>query len=136
VEIYPGFAADEVLYEDGAVAGVATKDAGVGKDGVRKDTFARGMELRARQTLFAEGCRGSCSEEVIAKFGLREGKDVQTYGIGMKEVGIVLNLLPPSIVFCTCCFRCTAAVCLVVLFLLGGIESGELVGLGNSGGQA
>jgi flavin-dependent dehydrogenase len=100
VEIYPGFAADEVLYEDGAVAGVATKDAGVGKDGVRKDTFARGMELRARQTLFAEGCRGSCSEDVIAKFGLREGKDMQTYGIGMKEVGIE-NLLPPSIVFCT-----------------------------------
>jgi len=87
VEIYPGFAADEVLYtEDGAVMGIATKDVGIGKDGEKKDTYARGMELRGRQTLFAEGCRGSCSEEVIAKFALREGKDMQTYGIGMKEV--------------------------------------------------
>jgi len=87
VEIYPGFAADEVLYtEDGAVMGIATKDVGIGKDGEAKNTFARGMELRGRQTLFAEGARGSCSEEVIDKFLLREGKDMQTYGIGLKEV--------------------------------------------------
>ena len=87
VEIYPGFAADEVLYSDeGAVIGIATKDVGIGKDGQAKDTFARGMELRGRQTLFAEGCRGSCSEDVIEKFSLREGKDMQTYGIGIKEV--------------------------------------------------
>jgi electron-transferring-flavoprotein dehydrogenase len=87
VEIYPGFAADEVLYSDeGAVLGIATKDVGIGKDGQPKDTFARGMELRGRQTLFGEGCRGSCSEEIIDKFSLREGKDMQTYGIGIKEV--------------------------------------------------
>lgn len=87
VEIYAGFAADEVLYnEDGSVRGVATKDAGIAKDGSMKDTFARGIELHARQTLFAEGCRGSCSESIIKKFDLRKGKDVQTYGIGVKEV--------------------------------------------------
>jgi len=87
VEIYPGFAASEVLYhENGAVIGIATKDVGIGKDGSPKDSFARGMELRSRQTLFAEGCRGSCSEEVMGKFKLRWGKDMQTYGIGMKEV--------------------------------------------------
>ena len=87
VEIYPGFAASEVLYnEHGEVCGIATKDAGIAKDGSKKDTFTSGIELISRQTLFAEGCRGSCSEEVITKFNLREGKDVQTYGLGVKEV--------------------------------------------------
>ena len=88
VEIYPGFAADEVLYsEDGkTVRGVATKDAGISKTGEKKDTFTRGIELLGKQTLFAEGCRGSCSEDLMAKFNLREGKDVQTYGLGVKEV--------------------------------------------------
>jgi electron-transferring-flavoprotein dehydrogenase len=87
VEVYPGFSADEVLYdENGAVRGVATKDVGIAKDGSHKDTYARGMELVARQTLFGEGCRGSCSEAIMKKFDLRAGKDVQTYGIGIKEV--------------------------------------------------
>ena len=90
VEIYPGFAASEVLYDaSGAVVlGVATKDAGVAKDRQLKDTFARGVELLARQTLFAEGARGSCSEEVIDKFSLRQPgvHDVQSYGLGIKEV--------------------------------------------------
>ena len=92
VEIYPGFAADEVLYTtDGstaAVKGVATKDVGIGKDGECKDTFERGVELLGRQTLFAEGARGSCSEAIISKFDLRqEAKaDVQHYGLGIKEV--------------------------------------------------
>jgi len=87
VEIYPGFAASEVLYsESGAVAGVATKDVGVGKDGKARDNFARGIELRAKQTLFAEGTRGSLSEAVMSKFDLRKGKDPQTYGLGIKEV--------------------------------------------------
>lgn len=87
VEIYPGFAADEVLYrEDGSVRGVATKDVGIAKSGEHKETFTRGIELVARQTLFAEGCRGSCSEEVIGTFDLRKGKDVQSYGLGIKEV--------------------------------------------------
>jgi electron-transferring-flavoprotein dehydrogenase len=89
VEVYPGFAASEVLYNaaGSAVLGVATKDAGIGKDGQLKDSFARGMELLARQTLFAEGARGSCSEEVIQKFSLRvPGEhDVQSYGLGIKE---------------------------------------------------
>lgn len=87
VEIYPGFAADEVLYDDNDnVRGVATKDAGIAKDGEVKGTFTRGVELVAKQTLFAEGCRGSCSKSVIEKYDLAEGKDVQTYGLGIKEV--------------------------------------------------
>ncbi len=87
VEIYPGFAADEILYgEQGQVIGVATKEAGIAKNGEKKDTFTDGIELLAKHTLFAEGCRGSLSEELMAKFGLREGKDEQTYGLGVKEV--------------------------------------------------
>ncbi|CAB1111899.1 unnamed protein product [Ectocarpus sp. CCAP 1310/34] len=87
VEVYPGFAAAEVLYNDeGGVVGVATGDVGIAKDGSRKGTFERGIEIRARQTLFAEGARGSCSEEVMSKFDLRQGKDEQTYGLGLKEV--------------------------------------------------
>ena len=90
VEIYPGFAADEVLYADDnkAVKGVATKDVGIAKDGECKDTFERGVELRGRQTLFAEGARGSCSEGIISKFNLRQeaGADVQHFGLGIKEV--------------------------------------------------
>lgn len=66
VEIYSGFAAAEVLYTpEGAVRGVATRDVGIAKDGHKKDTFERGVELHARQTLFAEGARGSCSEVII-----------------------------------------------------------------------
>ncbi len=88
VEIYPGFAASEVLYsgEKDAVLGVATRDMGIDKDGKPKETFERGVELRARQTLFAEGARGSCSESIISHFNLREGKSEQTYGLGVKEV--------------------------------------------------
>lgn len=88
VEIYPGFSAGEVLYdaETGGVQGVATSDMGIGKDGAHKDTYMRGMELRAKQTLFAEGARGSCSEEVIGKFDLRADCDAQYYGLGIKEV--------------------------------------------------
>jgi electron-transferring-flavoprotein dehydrogenase len=89
VEIFPGFAASEVLYDDnGAVVGIATRDQGVGKDGQPKDSFTRGYELRGRQTLFGEGVRGSCSLEVEKKFGLREAADAtpQTYGLGIKEV--------------------------------------------------
>jgi len=88
VEIYPGFAASEVLYNDdkSAVTGIATRDVGIGKDGTPKDTFERGMELLARQTIFAEGARGSCSESIISHFNLREGKAPQSYGLGIKEV--------------------------------------------------
>jgi electron-transferring-flavoprotein dehydrogenase len=86
VEIYPGFAAAEVLYEDGAVAGVATGDMGIGKDGKPKDGFTRGMELRAKYTLFAEGARGSLSKTLIAKFGLDRDCEPQKFGIGLKEL--------------------------------------------------
>jgi electron-transferring-flavoprotein dehydrogenase len=88
VEVYAGFAASEVLFNDDKteVNGVATKDMGIDKDGKPKDTFERGVELRARQTLFAEGARGSCSESLISHFNLRDGKSEQTYGLGVKEV--------------------------------------------------
>jgi electron-transferring-flavoprotein dehydrogenase len=87
VEIYPGFAAAEVLYnDDGGVVGVATGDMGVGRDGQPTDQFAPGMELRARYTLFAEGCRGSLTKLLFERFQLREGVDPQTYGIGIKEL--------------------------------------------------
>ena len=86
-EIYPGFAAAEVLYnDDGAVAGVATGDLGIGKDGEKKDSYEPGMELRAKYTFFAEGCRGSLTKGLEQKFALREGADPQTYGIGLKEL--------------------------------------------------
>src|SRR5574343_369125 len=87
VEIYPGFAAAEVLYhEDGSVKGVATGDLGIGKDGQPGHNFQPGMELHARQTIFAEGCRGSLTKELFGKFDLRDGVDPQTYGIGIKEL--------------------------------------------------
>ncbi len=87
VEIYPGFAAAEVLFDDnGAVAGVATGDMGIGKSGEPKDSFTRGMELRAKYTLFAEGARGNLGKQLIAKFGLGDGREPQKYGIGLKEL--------------------------------------------------
>jgi electron-transferring-flavoprotein dehydrogenase len=86
VEIYPGFAASELLEEDGHIVGIATGDMGIGKDGRPTSNFQRGMELRARYTLFAEGCRGSLSRQLMRRFNLREGKDPQTYGIGIKEL--------------------------------------------------
>lgn len=88
VEIYPGFAANEVLYNDDktAVRGIATKDMGIDKHGKPKGTFQRGVELLARQTLFAEGARGSCSEALISHFNLRKNKALQLYGLGIKEV--------------------------------------------------
>jgi electron-transferring-flavoprotein dehydrogenase len=87
VEIYPGFAASEVLFgADGAVAGVATGDMGIGKDGKPKSSFTRGMELRAKYTLFAEGARGSLSKQLIAHYRLGEGREPQKFGIGLKEL--------------------------------------------------
>lgn len=87
VEVYPGFAASEVLYKpDGSVRGVATNDLGLGRDGKPKETFQRGMEFHARVTLLAEGCHGSLSKQVIKKFDLRRDSQPQTYGIGLKEV--------------------------------------------------
>jgi len=87
VEIYAGFAAAEVLYnEDGSVKGVATGDMGIGKDGQPTDSHQVGVELHAKQTLFAEGCRGSLTKTLFERFKLREGVDPQTYGIGIKEL--------------------------------------------------
>ena len=115
VEIYPGFAADtvtlsilslrrlpvnifilirlhtaclyQVIYDvHNNVRGIVTKDSGIGKDGTQKDTFTPGVELRARQTIFAEGARGSCTESIIKKYGLRRGTDEPSYGLGLKEV--------------------------------------------------
>ena len=85
VEIYPGFAAAEVLYnEDGSVKGVATGDMGVGKDGKHKDSYTPGMELHAKYTLIAEGVRGSLAKQLMAKFDLRDGVDPQKFGIGVE----------------------------------------------------
>ena len=84
VEIYPGFAAAEVLYDDnGAVVGVATGDMGIGKEGEAKDSFTRGMELRAKYTLFAEGARGSLTKQLLGRFGLDAAREPQKYGIGL-----------------------------------------------------
>ncbi len=86
VEIYPGFAATEVLFENDAVAGIATGDMGVAKDGHHKPSFTRGMELRAKYTLFAEGARGSLSKVLIERFGLSRDRQPQKFGIGLKEL--------------------------------------------------
>uniref|UniRef100_A0A0A9X3G6 Electron transfer flavoprotein-ubiquinone oxidoreductase n=1 Tax=Lygus hesperus TaxID=30085 RepID=A0A0A9X3G6_LYGHE len=87
VELYPGYAAAEVLYhEDGSVKGIATNDVGIAKDGSPKDVFERGMELHAKVTIFAEGCHGHLTKGLFNKFNLRENCEAQTYGIGLKEV--------------------------------------------------
>lgn len=87
VELYPGFAASEVLFhEDGRVKGVATGDMGVGHDGEQKASYQPGIELHAKYTLFAEGCRGHLGKQLIKHFKLDEGKDPQHYGIGIKEL--------------------------------------------------
>jgi electron-transferring-flavoprotein dehydrogenase len=87
VEIYPGFAAAEVLFDaNGAVAGVATGDMGVAKDGHHKDSFTRGMELRAKYTLFAEGARGSLSKMLLQRFDLGQDREPQKFGLGLKEL--------------------------------------------------
>jgi electron-transferring-flavoprotein dehydrogenase len=86
VEIYPGFAAAEVLFENNAVAGVATGDMGIGKDGQNKSGFTRGMELRGKYTLLAEGARGSLSKTLIERFALAQDREPQKYGIGLKEL--------------------------------------------------
>ncbi|GAB7339388.1 hypothetical protein MBLNU457_6026t1 [Dothideomycetes sp. NU457] len=87
VEIYPGFAASEVLYNsDGSVKGVATNDLGISRSGKPKDSFERGMEFHARVTLLGEGCHGSLTKQVIKKFDLARDSQPQTYGLGIKEV--------------------------------------------------
>ena len=87
VEVYPGFAASEILYNsDQSVKGVATNDLGISKSGAPKSTFERGMEFHARVTLFAEGCHGSLTKQIVKKFNLRQDSQPQTYALGLKEV--------------------------------------------------
>jgi len=87
VEIYPGFAAAELLLnEDGSVKGVATGDMGIAKDGEKLDSYEPGIELHAKWTFFAEGCRGSLGKQLMERFGLGDGVQMQTYGIGLKEL--------------------------------------------------
>ncbi|WP_091959943.1 electron transfer flavoprotein-ubiquinone oxidoreductase [Marinospirillum celere] len=87
VNVFPGFPAASIIYGDqGEVQGVITGDMGIGADGEPKDSFEPGMELRAKYTLFSEGCRGHLGKELSAKFNLEEGKDPQHYGIGIKEL--------------------------------------------------
>ncbi len=86
VEVYPGFAAAETIVEDGQVKGIITGDMGVARDGSQKDSYMPGMELRAKYTLFTEGCRGHLGKQLISQYKLDEGKDPQHYGIGIKEL--------------------------------------------------
>ncbi|WP_089710777.1 electron transfer flavoprotein-ubiquinone oxidoreductase [Halomonas daqiaonensis] len=86
VEIFPGFAAQETIIEDGVVKGILIGDMGVGADGQPKDSYMPGMELRAKYTLFAEGSRGHLGKRLIERFKLDDGKDPQHYGIGLKEL--------------------------------------------------
>jgi electron-transferring-flavoprotein dehydrogenase len=86
VEIFPGFAAAEVLYEGATVKGVATGDLGINRKGEKTEAYQPGMELHGKYTFFAEGCRGQLGKELEEKFRLREGTDPQVYGIGLKEL--------------------------------------------------
>ena len=87
VEIYPGFAATEMLYDsNGAAIGVATGDMGIGRDGQPRASFTRGMELRGKYVLLAEGARGSLTKQIVTRFKLDAGRDPQKYGIGLKEI--------------------------------------------------
>ncbi len=87
VEIYPGFSASEILYDDdGSVIGIATGDVGIAKSGEMADRYTRGMELRGKYVIFAEGARGHLTKQLVKRFKLDEGKDPQKYGIGLKEL--------------------------------------------------
>ncbi|MDG1202473.1 MAG: electron transfer flavoprotein-ubiquinone oxidoreductase [SAR86 cluster bacterium] len=86
VEIFPGFPASTIVYEDDKVVGIQTGDMGVAMDGSKKSGFEPGIEIRAKHTIFAEGCRGHLGKELISRFNLDDGKDPQHYGIGFKEV--------------------------------------------------
>lgn len=86
VEIYPGFAASQPIIEDGILKGIITGDMGLERDGSQGNNYQPGMEIRAKQTILAEGCRGSVSKEVISFFGLAKHSDPQTYGLGIKEI--------------------------------------------------
>ena len=86
INVFPGFAASEIIYEDDRVVGIITGDKGLDKNGKPKPNFQPGMELRAKQVIFAEGCRGSLTQTLFPRYKLREGVDSQTYGLGIKEL--------------------------------------------------
>ena len=86
IEIFPGFPASEILYDNEKVVGVRTGDMGVSLDGEEKSSFEAGIDIKAKYTIFGEGCRGHLGKQLIAKYNLDEGKDPQHYGIGFKEV--------------------------------------------------
>ncbi len=86
VEIFPGFPAAKLLIEEGRVAGVVTGEFGIAKDGHKKDSYQEGVTIRGKYTLFAEGCRGSLSQQLMDRFNLRANSNPQTYGIGIKEL--------------------------------------------------
>ncbi|XP_007436536.1 electron transfer flavoprotein-ubiquinone oxidoreductase, mitochondrial [Python bivittatus] len=90
VEVYPGYAAAEILFnDDGSVKGIATNDVGIQKDGAPKGNFERGLELHAKITVFAEGCHGHLAKQLYNKYNLRENCQPQTYGIGLKELWLI-----------------------------------------------
>ncbi len=86
IQVFPGFAAGEAIIEEGAVKGVRTGAFGISKEGEKKDSYQAPMEIRAKTTIFAEGCRGHLSQQLMEEFDLRKDCDVQTYGIGIKEL--------------------------------------------------
>ena len=86
VEIFPGFPASEILYEGDRVVGVRTGDMGVGLDGEQKAGYEAGIDIKAKYTIFGEGCRGHLGKQLISKFELDKDKDPQHYGIGFKEI--------------------------------------------------
>jgi len=86
VEIFPGFTASKLIIEDGIVKGIVTGEMGVSKDGIKKESYQPPMELRAKYTIFSEGCRGHLGKELIKKYELDKNKDLQHYGIGFKEI--------------------------------------------------
>ncbi|CAO4139099.1 Electron transfer flavoprotein-ubiquinone oxidoreductase [Methylorubrum aminovorans] len=100
VEIYPGFPASEVLYDErGTVTGIATGDLGISRTGEPRDDFTRGMELKAKYTVFGEGARGSLTKTLIDKFGLNRNSDHQKYGLGVKELWqLAPNKFEPGLV--------------------------------------
>src|SRR5690606_13221857 len=86
VQIFPGYPASDIIIENERVAGILTGEFGVAKDGTKKESYQPSMELRAKYTLFAEGCRGSLTKRLESKFNLRAEAQPQTYGIGIKEL--------------------------------------------------
>lgn len=86
VQVFPGFAAGEAIIEDGVVKGVRTGAFGISKEGERKDSYQAPMEIRAKTTIIAEGCRGHLSQQLMDEFNLRDGVEPQTYGLGIKEL--------------------------------------------------